>query len=306
VLVPLFRTLAVAGALLAGGVLAWAVAAGPLQQAWVTMDTTWLQAVASKDSLFADEWPAWVWAANLGMLVVLWAAVLRRERRGAGTAADRALAWGATALAGVFIATLPLVMARLSLAVEFQISRVFWLIDILATAYLVGEFETLARWRPRAVAQVATLLVAVSAARAIYVTTIEHPERALFAVHVPPSPWEDAMAWVRRQPLSTHVLADPGHGWKYGTSVRVSGERDVFLEEVKDSAIAIYSHDVATRVVERTTAVGDFGQLTPERARDLARRYDLDVLVTTAELALPVAYRNGQFRIYRLRGGQTP
>ena len=100
------------------------------------------------------------------------------------------------------------------------------------------------------------------------------------------------MAWLRRQPRDTHVLADPGHGWKYGTSVRVSAERDVLLEEVKDSALAIYSRDVAARVVERTQAIGDFASLTAEHARELARRYDLDFLVTEADLPLPVAYRN--------------
>ena len=103
------------------------------------------------------------------------------------------------------------------------------------------------------------------------------------------------------QPPDTHVLADPGHGWKYGTSVRVSAERDVLLEEVKDSALAIYSRDVAARVVERTQAVGDFTSLTADRARELARRYDLDFLVTEADLPLPVAYRNAQFRIYALK-----
>jgi hypothetical protein len=75
----------------------------------------------------------------------------------------------------------------------------------------------------------------------------------------------------------------------------------VLLEEVKDSALAIYSRDVAFRVVERTTAIGDFVSLTADGARDLARRYDLDYLVTEADLALPVAYRNEQFRIYSLR-----
>ena len=129
----------------------------------------------------------------------------------------------------------------------------------------------------------------------------ERPERPLFEVHLPVSPWEDAMAWLRRQPRDTHVLADPGHGWKYGTSVRVSAERDVLLEEVKDSALAIYSREVAVRVVERTQAVGDFATLTAEHARELASRYDLDFLVTEADLALPLAYRNDQFRIYSLR-----
>jgi hypothetical protein len=53
-------------------------------------------------------------------------------------------------------------------------------------------------------------------------------------------------------------------------------------------------------VVERTAAIGDFPALTAERARELARQYDLDYLVTEADLALPVAYRNDQFRIYTL------
>jgi hypothetical protein len=97
------------------------------------------------------------------------------------------------------------------------------------------------------------------------------------------------------------VLADPGHAWKYGTSVRASAGRDVLLEDVKDSALAIYSRDVATRVVERIAAIGDFSAMTPEHARDLARRYDLDYLVTEADLPLPLAYQNDQFRIYTLR-----
>ena len=108
------------------------------------------------------------------------------------------------------------------------------------------------------------------------------------------------MRWLSRQPVTTHVLADPGHSWKYGTSVRVSATRDVFLEDVKDSAIAIYSRDVAHRVVERAAALGDFTTMTPDRARELAAKYDLDYLVTEARLDLPVAYENGQFRIYSL------
>ena len=72
------------------------------------------------------------------------------------------------------------------------------------------------------------------------------------------------MRWIRAQPIDAHVLADPGHAWKYGTSVRVAAERDVFLEEVKDSAVAIYSRDVAIRVPERMRAVGDFDQMTAD------------------------------------------
>ena len=82
--------------------------------------------------------------------------------------------------------------------------------------------------------------------------------------------------------------------------MRVSATRDVFLEDVKDSAIAIYSRDVAQRVVERASALGDFTTLTPERALSLARTYDLNYLVTEARLDLPVRYENTQFRVYAL------
>ena len=301
VLDPRLRRVVVGGAALVIAFLAWAVVAGPLRQAWAVMDPIWLQAVASKDSLFADQWPAWAWAANLGTLALLWVAHLARRRRGSSRPEDEAMAWGATALVALFLLTLPAVAARLSLVVEFQVSRVFWLVDLLATVYALAALTELTRHRQRAAGIAAALLVGVSAARGVYIGVIEHPERPLFAVHLPASPWQDAMGWIARQPLSVHVLADPGHAWKYGTSVRVSGGRDVFLEEVKDSALAMYSRDVAVRVVERTAAVGDFLQMTGPRARDLSARYDITYLVTEADLPLPMAYRNSQFRIYTLQ-----
>ena len=138
--------------------------------------------------------------------------------------------------------------------------------------------------------------------RGVYIMLVERPDRALFAVHLPNDAWHDANAWLARQGRTTHVLADPGHGWKFGTSVRVAGELDVLIEEVKDSAVAIYSREVATRVVDRTAAIGDFSALTAGRARELALRYDLDYLVTVADMPLPEAYRNAQFRVYSLSG----
>ncbi len=306
VLEPAWRRLALVGGVGAAAVLAWAATLGPLRGMWTTMDPVWLQAVASKDSLFADQWPLWAWFANLGMLALLWAAHAWRCRLGTSTPVDAALAWGATALVGLFLATLPLVIARLPLAVEFQISRVFWPIDLLATAYLLAA---LTEGRPapsRLGPALAGVLIALSLTRGIYVMFLEHPERPLFAVTTPDTAWEDAMRWLARQPLDTHVLADPGHSWKFGTSVRVTAGRDVYLEEVKDSALAIYSRAVAGRVVERTRALGDFASLTPERARTLAAQYDLDVLVSDAEMALPVLYRNVQFRIYDIRPSSPP
>jgi hypothetical protein len=274
----------------------------------------WLQAVASKDSLFATQWPLWAWAANLGMLAVIWWSCRVRARRVQKDAADAgrdgrpepfvpgnedaALAWGATALLALFLATLPAVAGGWALAVQFQISRVFWLLDLLALVYLIDAARLFTVRGPQILA---ALLLAFSLARGTYVMLVERPERALFETSIPDSPWQDAMLWIRRQPLDTHVLTDPGHAWKYGTSVRVSAERDVFLEEVKDSALAIYSRETAVRVVERTDAIGDFAALTADNARDMARRYDLDYLVTPADLPLPLAYRNGQFRIYALQ-----
>jgi hypothetical protein len=112
------------------------------------------------------------------------------------------------------------------------------------------------------------------------------------------------MAFLRSQPRDIHVLADPGHAWKYGSSVRVSAERDVLLEEQKDTAIAMYSRDVAVRVVERIQAIGDFSSLTADRVRALAERYDLDYVVTEKPLPpLREVYRNSQFRIYDIHGG---
>jgi hypothetical protein len=307
----------IAGAAVAIVVLIAAVAAGPLRGTLTTMDATWLQAVASKDSLFPTQWPAWAWAANLGFFALLVWAHNARARRGEATAEDGALVWGAGALVALFLVTLPLVAAGVSLAVQFQISRVFWLVDLLALVYVVGAVCDPRTVKVRAAtddsshagraftarrgAIVTMGLLAFATGRGLYVMLAERPERPLFEVHLPVSPWEDAMAWLRRQPRATHVLADPGHGWKYGTSVRVSAERDVLLEEVKDSALAIYSREVAVRVVERTQAVGDFASLTAEHARELASRYDLDFLVTETDFALPLAYRNDQFRIYSLR-----
>jgi hypothetical protein len=295
ILEPSLRRLAVvaiAGTLAVGG---WALTSGPLQTSLTRMDEVWLQAVATKDSLFPSQWPGWAWVANLGLLPVLWWAYQRRLRAGCARPEDQALVWGGTALVAIFLLTLPLVTARLAFPVQLQISRVFWLLDALATIYVLSLLVD-----RRAARAVAVGLALIAASRGTYVMLVERPDRALFSLHLAASPWRDAMAWLSAQPLSTHVLADPGHAWKYGTSVRVSAERDVFLEDQKDTAIAIYSRDVAQRVVERLAAVGDFTQLTAERARALAETYGLNYVVTEGRLDLPLAYENTQFRIYAL------
>ena len=277
-------------------IVVWAAVSGRLLDALAIMDSTWLAAVASKDSLFAQDWPLWAWTMNLSFIGIAWAAHAARRRRGIDSPEERALVWGATALVALFLLTLPLVVDKAALPVQLQISRVFWLVDFVALICVIG----LAR-RERTARTLAAALLAVACLRGAYIMTIERPERSLFAVHLPAGEWEEAAAWLKSRPSDTHVLADPGHAWKYGTSLRVTAERDVLLEESKDSAIAIYSRDVAGRFVERSAALANFELLTAERALDLARRYDLDYLVTETDLPLPVAHRTTRFRIYGLR-----
>ena len=291
-----FRRPGIVAVVSAAAFLLWASAAGPLRNTFDVMDTPWLAAVASKDSLFASGWPLWAWIANLSFIGIGWAAHVARRRRGVAGAEEQALLWGATALVLVFLVTLPLVNAKVSLLVQLQISRVFWLVEFVALVCALGIVRS-----DRVARVLAAVLLGVAVARGVYVMAIEHPERPLFAVHLPTSEWAAAMNWLKAQPGSAHVLADPGHAWKYGTSVRTSAERDVFLEETKDSAVAIYSREVGHRVTERAAAAANFEQITPERVRELARRYELDYVVTESDLPLPLAYRNRRFRIYELR-----
>jgi len=95
------------------------------------------------------------------------------------------------------------------------------------------------------------------------------------------------------------VLADPAHAFEHG-SERAFGKRDLFYEASKDTALAIYSHDVALRVLDRIEALGDFATLSPERARALAAAYDLDYLISERPMDLPRAYGNDRFTVYAL------
>jgi hypothetical protein len=129
----------------------------------------------------------------------------------------------------------------------------------------------------------------------------EHLERRLFQVSLVPSPWMEAMHWIAGQPLNVHVVAAPDHSFKYGVSVRVAACRDVLLEDDKDSAVAMYSHPIAERVVERRKALANFSSLTAASALELGTRFGVDYLVTEASLPLREVYRNTQFRIYALK-----
>ncbi|MBI2833435.1 MAG: hypothetical protein HYX76_03295 [Acidobacteria bacterium] len=285
---------------IAGGI--WGMA-GPLREQLTVMDETWLAAIAAKDYVFPTEWRWSVWALNLSYVVVILAIHRSRTKLGLTRAGERGLVVGTLALVGLFFASLPFVQGRIALAVQLQTSRVFWLLDFLAVFYLAWLLiDAPAPWRPRrAAVAVAGALAAIAIARGAYVTFVEHPGRSVIAVSLPQDEWMDVMMRARETPLDSHLLVEPGHAWRYGISARIGAERDVYLEEVKDSAIAIYSRPVASRVVQRTRELADFAALTPDRARELAEREDLDYLVTEARLALPEVYHNSRFWMYRLK-----
>ncbi|MCL4813693.1 MAG: hypothetical protein KJ061_14460 [Vicinamibacteraceae bacterium] len=313
-------TLAAGGA----GVAVWMVVSGPLAGSLTTMDAEWMAALASKDYLFPSDWSLETWAVNALAPVVLGALFLVRRRAGLVTREEAAVVAGCGALFLLFLVVLPLIEARVALAVQLQVSRVLWPVEFLATAYLVWA---LCEWAPRGrsarggpevaknentpdpvssfrrPAAVAIALLIAAGVRGYHVLEVEH-NRPLVSRELPDTAWLETGEWAESHtPLDAHFLMDQGHAWRYGVSFRVAGERDVLLEHVKDSAMGLYSRAVALRVLERDRAIGDFSRLTPERVVQLAERYDLDYLVADRTFPFPVAFRSGTFRVYSI--GET-
>jgi hypothetical protein len=298
----------VAGAGILGvAVLAWLAWYGLPDGLFVRMDDTWVSALAAKTYLFPDRWDLWAWALTAAIPVLI--CLLYRARVAAGVAVpqERGLAGGSLALLVALLAVMPLIALRDAVIVRLQVPRLLWVLELLATAYVVWWLVERPSRVPRPSGRsrrrmaVVALLGLFAVTRGVYVMFVEHAGRPVVRLDLAADEWRDAMTWLATTPVSAHVLADPGHAWKYGSSVRVAAARDVFLEEAKDSAFAIYSRDTALRVIERTREIGDFERLTTARARELARKYDLDYLVIDRPLDLPVAYRNQRFAVYSLK-----
>jgi hypothetical protein len=75
----------------------------------------------------------------------------------------------------------------------------------------------------------------------------------------------------------------------------------VFVEALRDTALGMYDRRIAIRTRDRIAELVDFESLTAARARQLAAKYNLDYLVTTQTLELPVAFETGTLRVYQLR-----
>jgi len=153
----------------------------------------------------------------------------------------------------------------------------------------------------RRAAVAALVLALASAARGAYICFVQFPDRPIVALDLQHRDWRDAMAWARQTPTSSGWLADPFHATRYGSSVRAAGRRDVFLEQLKDTALAMYDRDVAMRVADRERALTSVAWDSPDGARALGRRYDLDYLLVEHPIDLPLAHQAGSIFIYRLR-----
>ena len=285
--------------LLLTAVAVWALVYGPLAGRMVTMDAEWLAVFAEKDYLFPAQWPIDAWLLNLAypaLIVWTWRA---RIRRGLAVPHERGLVIGLLASVVLFLVSVPFTIANVALAVQLQITRVFWILDFAAIAAIAWWLT-----QSRRMAMVAIgVCLAGSAARGYYLLEVDQPERQLVRITLPDTPWMDAMRWLAAQPPDWHVLADPGHAWKYGISVRVGANKDTLVESVKDSAIAIYDRAIAMRVADRVHFTSEYDQMSTARLRMLDEKYGLDVAVVTAgsALDLPLLYRNAGFAVYDVR-----
>ncbi len=289
---------AAAAVALVGGVLLLTV--GPLAGRLVIMDPEWLATLVTKDYLFPLDWPLYVWMLNLGYLPIIWFIYTRRRAAGVLVPGERGIVFGCLSLALVFAAALPFNAARLAIVIQLQIPRIFWMLDFTAVAYSCWALVEAGTFTRRRAALVAGVLLLASSARSTYIKFVRFPERPIAQIRVPDSDWGRAMAWARTTPHDSHWLAHPLHAVEYGSSVRVAGERDVFVEGVKDAAIGMYERDVAIRTRDRLQELDRYEDMTADRARALAAKHGLDFMVSEEELALPIAYASGSLRVYRL------
>jgi hypothetical protein len=263
------------------------------------MDGAWLDALSSKDYLFPNTWSLSTWAINAIAPALLIAGYRVRARSGHVTPEERIVAFGCMALVGVFLITLPLVASGVAAAVQLQISRVLWMVDLLATVYLVWMLTSASPHR-RALALTTGLLL-LSAARGIYILNVQF-DRPLAQVGLSRSDWQSMCEWASRYtPVDAGFLADPQHVNRYGVSFRIAAQRDVLVEAVKDTGIGIYSRAGALDVRERLAAANDFDQLTAADIRRLARRYGLTYAISASSYDLPMVHAVGRLRAYRVQ-----
>ena len=58
---------------------------------------------------------------------------------------------------------------------------------------------------------------------------------------------------------------------------------------------------IALRTRDRLRRVALFTQMSADELRDVGRDYQLDYLISEAEMPMPLVYQSGLIRVYRLR-----
>jgi hypothetical protein len=261
------------------------------------MDAAWVRVLDTKDYVFASTWPAYAWLFNLAYLPLI--LLISKYKNDARFAAP------AVALFALFVASYSFTESHVALAVQLQVSRVFWLLDFflaLLGAWLLVDSPFVRRtgWMPRAAIAAAALL---AVGRGVYTLSEAQAVRSPVQIHFKADDWTEAMTWIRSQPADWMILAHPDHAWLYGPSVRVAANRDVVVEAVKDSAISMYDRGVAMRTAERLAAVGLYDTLDAARARALGAKFGASVVVaeTARPIDLPLLHRNATFSVYDIR-----
>lgn len=297
------HTTIVLGVAAASGIVAsiWLLTTGALAGRLVVMDPEWLATLATKDYLFPLEWPVDVWLINLSYAPIILAIYWHRRAAGLLVSRETGIVVGCLSLVLVFALTLPFNAIRVALAVQLQVPRVFWMLDLLATVYVVWALAEGAAGTPRRARIAAAVIALATLARGSYVMFVKFPDRPVAQIGVGDNDWGRAMAWARGTPRNASFAADPMHAVKYGTSLRVAGERDVFVEAVKDAAIGMYERPVAIRTRDHLALLADYDSLTANRARALAAQHGLDYLVSEQLLDLPIAFQSGAIRVYSLK-----
>jgi hypothetical protein len=270
------------------------------------MDADWRAVFADKDYIFISQWPLYAWALNLAYVPLIWFGYRRRQAAGVAHSAEGRLLAGALGLFAIFAGSVWLSESFVALAVQLQVSRVFWLMDLIVAAYAAWAITSdpaVTRVTRRAPALALAAVVVFSVGRGLYTVNEGGSDRQLFRVTLPDDDWSRAMEWLKTQPADWLILADPDHAWKYGTSVRVAASRDVVLESVKDNSISLYGRDVAMRVAERTRALSLFTDKSTADIHALARRFGATVVVTesTHQLQLPRLYTNATLSVFDAR-----
>ena len=165
------------------------------------MDETWLAVLGTRQYLFPNDWPWVTWGTNLGYAVTIGVMYWYRRSAVGVSVQETGLMVGCGVLLLVFILSVPFVVAGVALAVQLQVSRVFWLLDFFWTTYFVWlliESPPRSRWGLSSVhvRYAGLALFAVGAiVRGGYVMWVEFPDRALIELKPAASDWQRVMEW---------------------------------------------------------------------------------------------------------------